>query len=220
MLDMLPILLADLKPPMPFGGGGSMVIGGLFLAAFFVVAGIVVAKKRRKNSLGLILLFAACGLRTSYADIPPRPPQGPPIEFEVRMDSAAAGGPILQVPKNALASTRADVFGSGIQQVVGGAFLSIAIVLGGIWLVRRRPRISRTVTVGAITLVAAGVSFLAGALWAQPRSLQLTSGDLNGSVELGQTRRGVVALQIVAGDKASLLLPPPRRRPGPPLPTR
>ena len=65
-----------------------------------------------------------------------------------------------------------------------------------------------------IALLALGVSFLAGALWAQERVQILTAGDLNGSVELGQTRSGVVALQIVEGDKASLLLPTPRRRLG------
>jgi hypothetical protein len=103
-----------------------------------------------------------------------------------------------------------------LEQVLGGVFLSGAILLGGIWLVRRRPRVRPVATMGAVALLAAGVSFLAGALWSQQRSLRPGVGDLNGSVEPGQTRNGVVALQIVAGDSASLLLPPPRHRPGPP----
>src|SRR5205809_1105207 len=107
--NMLPILLADLKPPTSLGGSGSMLIGGLFLAAFFVIGGILFAKKRRKNTLGILLLFAALGARRGNADIPPRPPQGTPVELEIRMDSAAAGGPILQIPKHALGTDRADV---------------------------------------------------------------------------------------------------------------
>jgi hypothetical protein len=193
-----------------------MVIAGLFLAAFFVIAGIlIVKKKRRKHTLGLVLLLA-CFCPRSFADIPPPPPQGTPIDLEVKMDYAAAGGPVLRIPKSALGAARSEGFGSGMEQVIGGVFLSAAILLGGIWLVRRRPRIAPAATMGVVVLLAVGVSFVAGALWAQERARRPYVGDLNGAVEPGQTRSGVVALQIVSGDTASLLFPPPRRRPGPP----
>ena len=213
---MLPFLPADLRPPIIGGGSGSMVIAGLFLAAFFVIAGIVVVKKkRRKNTLGLVLLLAAFSSR-SYADIPPPAPQGTPVDLEVKMDYAAAGGPVLRIPKNALGSARGEGFGFGAGQWIGGVFLSAAILLGGIWLVRRRPGIAPAATMGAAVVAAVGVSFLAGALWAQERARRPYVGDLNGAVEPGQTRSGVVALQIVSGDTAQLLYPPPRHHPGPP----
>src|SRR5579872_4268602 len=122
--NVLPFLPADLKPPILNGGTGSMVVAGLFLAAFFVIAGIIVVKKkRRKNTLGLVLLLTAFSAR-SYADIPPPPPQGTPIDLELKMDYAAAGGPVLRIPKSALASARAEGFGPGTGQWIGGVFLS------------------------------------------------------------------------------------------------
>jgi hypothetical protein len=213
---MLPFLPADLKPPILDGGTGSMVFGGLLLAAFFIIAGIwFVRKKRRKQTLGLVLLLAAFCPR-SRADIPPPPPQGTPLQLELKMDYAAAGGPVLRIPKKALGASHAQGFGAGAPQVIGGVFLSCAIVLGGIWLVRRRPRIAPAAAMGAASLLAVAISFVAGAMWAQDRPLRPTVGDLNGGVEPGQTRSGVVALQIVSGDSASLLFPPPRHRVGPP----
>ena len=129
-------------------------------------------------------------------------------------------GPILEIPDSVVRTAAAGGFGWGAEQVVGGFLLSAAIVLGGIWLVRQRPGIAPAVTLGAIALLVAGAAFLGGALWAQ-ESLRLTAGDLNGQVAPGEEHSGVVALQIVKGDKVRLLLPGgpgPQRHPRPPRP--
>jgi hypothetical protein len=216
--SLAPSIRADMPRPKPSSTslGTETIAGGLFLAAFAVCAGVLVVKRKRNCTLGLLFLLAGVGSR-SYADIPPRPPTGTPVQMEISMDYDAAGGPILRVPRNAIRATQGDAIGSGPELVIGGIFLSAAMVLAGIWLARRRTlRIAPAAGMAALVMAVVAASFAAGALWAQER-LRLSAGDLNGSVEVGQTRSGVVALQIVAGDKAQLLLPPPRRpRPRPP----
>ncbi len=208
-------LFADMLVPRTGGHSGTLV-GGALLALFFIIGGVWIARRRRRgagNKVSAIVLALVClAPVTVRADVRKGPPRGARVKMVIVRNSAAARGPILQIPEQYVKAK-----GPGqAQAVVGGLALAGCFAFGGVWLARKRPRVLVPAALGATFLVA-GAAFVAGDLWAQPEELQLSEGTLGKGISLSDERSGVVALQIVESDQITLLLPAPEppRQPRP-----
>jgi hypothetical protein len=161
-----------------------------------------------------------------WPDIPPPPSKGERVKMKIGQDSAAFGGPVLEIPAR-LFRQHAGVFDDAdrIRMLAAGVLLSAAIFFAGRWFWKRRER--QALGAGttpskagpAIHAVLACAAILgAGALirtaTAGPND-RYDPGNL-GLASANGTLEGTVAVQISRdGDTVILHLTPPRRRPGP-----
>jgi hypothetical protein len=190
--------------------------------------------KRFAFVLSLSLLFAA----SAFADIPKpeKPKAGPSIDtnLDIRLVKDAKEARLI-IPWSQLNQLRAALDGLdssadiasatkrsplAIQTIVGGAFLSLAFVFGGLWFVRsRKPGGEQGKVVVALVI---GIAFCSGAVlvWANagpPSEARSISGKMFAQgVHMYGFGYGHVKLEVSDSDRLQLIVPdPPDAKPTP-----
>lgn len=145
---------------------------------------------------GMLLGFATA----AGADIPP-PPRDKPVKNNdktVQLEITPTRGnqePTLELPRNLGGSKRADA-GDGptaLQTAMGGLFLSLGLMCGGFWLVRRRglsPATAAVVVAGALSLGATGVA------WGNMAPIPIHDRKVSTNVRVEYTGGSVVRLRL------------------------
>jgi len=109
---------------------------------------------------------------------------------------------------NSTASVEAKPNLGSVQTVIAGTFLSLALVFGGVWLVRSKP--SRT-TIGLfLILILGSSSLLVLANVAPPRVFGISKNVFSDEIQRRAFVRGKVRIKIVndsIGDDIKLLVP-------------
>jgi hypothetical protein len=154
-----------------------------------------------------MLLGAAVAVR---ADIPP-PPKDRPIKGNdktVQLEVTPTRGnqePTLELPRNLGGTKKAENEDgpSAFQTAMGGLFLSLGLMCGGFWLVRRRGLSTATAAVvvaGALTLGATGVA------WGNMAPIPIRERKLTTNVRVEYTGGSVVRLRL-SQEQLSQLVP-------------
>lgn len=132
------------------------------------------------------------------ADVPPPPKQaGKTVRIEISPTRSANGR--IEIPRSVLAggSTRAEA-GFPLQPLMTGLFLSLAMIGGGLWAVRRRGTAGLTaIAAGALALATTG-----GVAWANlaPPPRRSVTGDVvvevsnRSSIRVELTHEQIVSL--------------------------
>ena len=168
------------------------------------------------RALTVSLIFVA----GSFADIPPRPPQGVRMQMRILKSSVGAGGPVLQIPSRLMTKHAAflDIASptgpgrSSTNLAVAGLLLSAAVILLGRWFWTRRGRTAQNANAKspASHLVIAILMLVGSATLVRDASADTV--DLNALVAEGQTIEGMVTVQV-SNDVQDIVLhlTPPRR---------
>lgn len=186
------------------------------------------------------ILFAILAMFaiTALADIPPRPGQTPNrvkkpavvnTELDISLERDAKEARLI-IPASQLKQLRAELealdtgdptaagisdLGGGqrLQTIMTGSLLSLALILGGIWLWRSGANATRTRAVGAVVITAA-VSAGAGYLYANagpPNEARSITGKMfSQSMHIYGFGWGKIKLETGDGDRVKLVVPNPK----------
>jgi hypothetical protein len=144
-----------------------------------------------------MLLGVAAAVR---ADIPP-PPKDNPVKGNdktVQVEITPTHGnqePTLELPRNLGGSKKADAQDgpTAFQTAMGGLFLSMGLMCGGFWLVRRRglsPATAAVVVAGALSLGATGVA------WGNMAPIPIRDRKVSTNVRVEYTGGSVIRLRL------------------------
>jgi len=130
----------------------------------------------------------------------------------------------LDALDNGVDNTAAIVSSGGItrtQTIVSGLFLSMAIVFGGIWLVRSGKNRSKTAKMAAIAVILLGTGSVAMLVYANagppPEARSITGKMFSQAVHIYGFGSGQIKLEVTNEDRQyiDLIVPDPKTSPSP-----
>lgn len=161
----------------------------------------------------------------------PKPKPSPDVmtRMDIRLDRDATVARLI-VPKSQLKQLRAELEqlddesddtaavttpdASRTQTLMSGAFLSLALVFGGIWFVRSGRAATRTGKVMVIGTVIAGIATAATYIYANvgppPEARKITGKMFSQAMHLYGFGGGEVKLEAGTGDAITLIVPNPK----------
>lgn len=183
-----------------------------------------------KKIITLSLLMCALSL-AAFADIPrPTPPAPTPKKsidgsLVIRLDKQAKEARLV-IPKSQLAQLRAELENldgaagdrqaflsfSRTQTIVGGLFLSLAFITGGVWFARAKPGAKavngKTLAAGAVIFLIGAATTLTLANAGPPPVLRSISGKLfdKKAFEYWRTASGRIKIEVADDDSRSIEL--------------
>lgn len=189
-----------------------------------------------KRSLLAAIAIAVFAL-TAFADIPPRPGPSPDrkqkpasidTELDISLDRNAKEAKLI-IPASQLKQLRAELEaldngdptaagvtvdgGQRLQTIMAGSLLSLALILGGVWLWRSGAGAMRTRAVGAIALTAAVSGYLFANAGPPAEARSITGKMFSQSMHIYGFGWGKIKLETGDIDRVKLIVPNPKPDP-------
>lgn len=191
---------------------------------------------KRIIALTLVMMFCSIVVFSDIARPDPKPARTPKVLYNATADMSItldrnANRPVLRIPKTTLKYLRAELensdagsddtaavtgdSGSAItktQTIVSGAFLSLALVFGGMWFIRSGKAATKGVKNLAVLAVIAGIAVTATYVYANvgpPPVSGITSKIFNRSAMLAgaYAREQNIRIEKTDGDDIELIIP-------------
>lgn len=189
-------------------------------------------------SLFSVAAFADIRLPDEAKPTPkPKPTKSYDSKMTIRLDQNASEATLV-IPKNRIKQLRAELellddesdtaavlsdSNGGVsrtQTIVGGMFLSLAFVFGGVWFTRSRTtggKINKTIAVGMVVFLVGSAATIAFANIGPPMMLRTISSKLFDKKVFGRWKRadGNIKIQVSAeNDGVELIIPDKEEKSG------